>query len=363
MNFFNSHLLSYLVPKNLNFNWNVGFILGMLFMFQSMSGFLLTFFYDPSKVGAFESVQQLYAEANIGWFIRYFHATGVSVYFCVMFFHVIKGLWYSSKYLPWSWYSGILILILSIAEAFIGYVLPDGQMSFWGSTVIANLMEWLGKTNVIVFGGYTISGVTLHRFYIVHVYMPIAIFGLMVVHLYYLHRNSSTNPMSLNEMLQYCRFFSMSLFSDIKLIVTIIIFIGVQIGFGNIEIFQADPDNSEESNELATPPHIIPEWYLLLFYATLKVLPTKIAGLIAIAMVVEFLISLVESRSVSSSVSSTSYHRNWTAISMGMLPIVFIVGCLGRMIVNLGILYFGVSLIITTAMSTVKMLDSSRVRC
>nr|WFF64126.1 cytochrome b [Theileria uilenbergi] len=363
MNFVKSNLGTYLVPKSLNMNWNFGFILGMLLTFQILSGFLLTFVFLPSKLNAFGCLNTVAIEGNVGWFIRLYHSLGVSAYFLIMFFHIIKGIWYSGKYLIWTWSTGIVLLLTSIAVAFMGYVLPDGQMSFWGSTVIANLMEWLGKTNVIVFGGYTISGVTLHRFYIVHVYMPIAIFGLMVVHLYYLHRNSSTNPMSLNEMLQYCRFFSMSLFSDIKLIVTVIIFIGVQIGFGNIEIFQADPDNSEESNELATPPHIIPEWYLLLFYATLKVLPTKIAGLIAIAMVVEFLISLVESRSVSSSVSSTSYHRNWTAISMGMLPIVFIVGCLGRMIVNLGILYFGVSLIITTVMSTVKMLDSSRVRC
>nr|YP_010035348.1 cytochrome b [Theileria taurotragi]QQK56383.1 cytochrome b [Theileria taurotragi] len=361
MNLLNAHLLSYLVPKNLNLNWNFGFILGILLVFQIVSGLLLTFFYIPCKDGAFDSVAMVMTETNFGWCIRLYHSIGVSFYFFFMFLHIIKGMWYSSKYLPWSWYSGMIILVLSIAIAFIGYVLPDGQMSFWGATVIANLLKWLGRTSVLIFGGFTIGPETIQRFFILHFVLPFVVLFIVVLHLYFLHREGSTNPLSFVDAVSVLRFYPLAIFSDIRFIVIVIALIGVQVGYGVISIFQADPDNSILSDPLTTPAHIIPEWYLLLFYATLKVFPTKVSGLLAMAAMLELLILLVEARSKAQTVSTVHYHRVWTTASVPLVPALFMLGCIGKMVINFDLIVIGICIVLLTVIFVYKLLDSSRI--
>nr|QCS61083.1 cytochrome b [Theileria annulata]QCS61084.1 cytochrome b [Theileria annulata]QCS61085.1 cytochrome b [Theileria annulata]QCS61086.1 cytochrome b [Theileria annulata]QCS61087.1 cytochrome b [Theileria annulata] len=362
MNLFNSHLLSYMVPKNLNLNWNFGFILGILLVLQIISGLMLTFFYVPTKGEAFESTVNIMMNIGFGWFVRLYHSFGVSFYFFFMFLHVIKGMWYSSNYLPWSWYSGVVILVLSIAIAFMGYVLPDGQMSFWGATVIGGLLQWLGKTSVIILGGYTVGPETLDRFYTLHVLLPFVVLLVVIFHLYVLHREGSSNPLAVIDMLSVFRFHPVAIFSDIRFIVIVILLIGMQAGYGFISIFQADPDNSILSDPLNTPAHIIPEWYLLLFYATLKVFPTKMAGLLAMAAMLELLVLLIESRYFKQIVSTMNYHRVWTSPSIPLLPTLFMLGSIGKMVIHIDLIVVGTCVVLSIVLFIYKLLDSARVR-
>nr|AVV68809.1 cytochrome b [Theileria annulata]AVV68810.1 cytochrome b [Theileria annulata]AVV68811.1 cytochrome b [Theileria annulata]AVV68812.1 cytochrome b [Theileria annulata]AVV68814.1 cytochrome b [Theileria annulata] len=362
MNLFNSHLLSYMVPKNLNLNWNFGFILGILLVLQIISGLMLSFFYVPAKGMAFESTLAVMLNICFGWFVRLYHSFGVSFYFFFMFLHIMKGMWYSSNHLPWSWYSGVVIFVLSIATAFVGYVLPDGQMSFWGATVIGGLLKFFGKTNVLIFGGQTVGPETLERFFSIHVILPVIILLVVIFHLYVLHRDGSSNPLAVIDMLAVFRFHPVVLFSDIRFIVIVILLIGVQSGYGFISIFQADPDNSILSDPLNTPAHIIPEWYLLLFYATLKVFPTKVAGLLAMAGMLELLVLLVESRYFKQTVSAMNYHRVWTTSSVPLVPVLFMLGSIGKMVVHVDLIAIGTCVVLSVVLFIYKLLDSARVR-
>nr|WAS37241.1 cytochrome b [Babesia gibsoni] len=355
-------MLSYLVPKNLNSNWNLGFIVGFVFVFQIMSGLMLTFYYIPGGMESFNSVIRVLTEVNMGWAVRYFHAQCVSFCFFFMFLHMLKGLWYSSKYLPWSWYSGMTIFVLSMAIAFLGYVLPNGQMSYWGATVITNLFYWIPDFVIVLLGGYSVSVPTLQRFYILHFILPFVLLGVVVVHIYYLHRSSSTNPLSGVDSWYVSRFYPVIIFSDLKMLTMLFATLGVQLTYGIIPLFQGDVDNSIESNPLQTPLHIVPEWYLLTFYATLKLFPSKLAGLIAMAALLESLILIVESRAMSPIISCVHYHRIWTIISIPMIPALYILGCLGRLSLNDGLMFIGISSIFIILVSVTKLLDCARMR-
>lgn len=362
MNLVNSHLVSYLVPKNLNSNWNLGFIVGFVFFFQIISGLMLTFFYIPGGSESFDSVIRILTEVNMGWAFRYFHAQCVSFCFFFMFLHMLKGLWYSSKYLPWSWYSGMILFILSMAIAFLGYVLPNGQMSYWGATVITNLFYWIPDFVILLLGGYGVTVATLQRFYILHFVLPFVLLFVIIIHIYYLHRSSSTNPLSGIDSWFVTRFYPVILFSDIRMLAMLFVLLGVQLTYGVIPLFQGDCDNSIVSNPLQTPLHIVPEWYLLTFYATLKLFPSKIAGLIAMGVLLESIILIVESRALSPIISCIHYHRVWTNISVPMIPALYILGCLGRLALNDGLMFIGICSIIIIMIAVIKLLDSTRIR-
>nr|AMX23120.1 cytochrome b [Babesia motasi]QNH82978.1 cytochrome b [Babesia motasi]QNH82980.1 cytochrome b [Babesia motasi] len=362
MNLINSHLLSYLVPRNLNSNWNLGFIVGFVFVFQIFSGLLMTFYYVPGDVDSFECVIRVLTEVNMGWAFRYFHAQCVSFCFFFMMLHMLKGLWYSSKHLPWSWYSGMVIFILSMAIAFLGYVLPNGQMSYWGATVIINLFYWFPDMVALVLGGFGVGFPTLQRFYILHFILPFVLLFIVIIHIYYLHRSSSTNPLSGVDSWLVSRFYPVIIFSDIKMLTMLFILLGVQLTYGVIPLFQGDCDNSIMANAMQTPMHIVPEWYLLTFYATLKLFPSKIAGLIAMGLLLESLILIVESRAASPVISCVHFHRVWTLVSIPMVPALFILGSLGRLSLNSGLIFIGVCSIIIIFIAVFKLLDCSRIR-
>lgn len=351
-----------MVPRNLNSNWNLGFLLGILFVLQIFSGLLLTFNYVPIGSQSFESVLRIIVDVNFGWAFRYFHAQCVSFCFLFMFLHILKGLWYSSKYLPWSWYSGMILLVLSMAIAFLGYVLPNGQMSYWGATVITNLFYWASDFVTLLLGNFSVSSQTLQRFYVLHFILPFVLLFIVILHIYYLHRCSSTNPLSCVDSYLVVRFYPIIIFSDIKMLVMLIVLLAIQLCYGIIPLFQGDCDNSILSNPLQTPLHIVPEWYLLVFYATLKLFPSKLSGLIAMAAILELLIILVESRSVSSLLSCVNYHRSWTVASIALVPALFMLGSLGRMVINDGLLFIGICLVSIIILLVIKSLDCARIR-
>nr|AGF95349.1 cytochrome b [Cytauxzoon felis] len=362
MNLVHSHLLSYLVPRNLNSNWNLGFLLGILFVFQILSGLLLTFNYIPYGSQSFDSIVRLLIDVNFGWAFRYFHAQCVSFCFFFMFLHVLKGLWYSSRYLPWSWYSGMIILVLCMAIAFLGYVLPNGQMSYWGATVITNLFYWAADFVTILLGGYSVGSGTLQRFYILHFILPFVLLFIVVIHIFYLHRCSSTNPLSCVDSYLVTRFYPIVIFSDFRMMTALMILLMFQLAYGIIPLFQGDVDNSILANPLQTPLHIVPEWYLLVFYATLKLFPSKLAGLIAMVLILEMLVALVEARSMSTLLLSVHYHRDWTVASTVLVPLLFILGCIGRMSMTPELEIIGLSVILTLVIVIYKLMDSPRVR-
>nr|BAI66182.1 cytochrome b [Theileria equi] len=362
MGLFNAHLISYLVPRNLNSNYNFGFLLGILFIFQIVSGLLLTFNYVPTNFGSFESIVKVLFDVNFGWGFRYFHSQGVSFCFLFLWLHIIKGLLYSSKYLPWSWYSGMVILILSMAIAFLGYVLPNGQMSYWGATVITNLFYWAPDFVTVLLGGYSVGENTLQRFYILHFLLPFVLLFFVIIHIYFLHRCSSTNPLSCVDSYLVVRFYPLVILNDCRMFVILLSFIFFQLGFGLISLFQGDVDNSILANPLQTPQHIVPEWYLLVFYATLKLFPSKLAGLIAMAFLLEVFIILIESRSISNILPCVYYHRVWGSFAMVIVPSMMVLGSLGKMVINSKLLIIGVFLFLAIILLSLKMLDNSRLR-
>lgn len=331
-------------------------------MFQILTGLMITFNYSPMGREAFDSVIRLLFEVNYGWFYRYYHAQGVSFCFLLLFLHLLKGLWYSSKHLPWSWYSGIVILVLTMGVAFLGYVLPYGQMSYWGATVITNLFYWAQDFVTVLLGGFSVCTETLKRFYILHFVLPFVILAIVVVHIYFLHRSASTNPLSCVDAYLVVRFFPTIIFSDLKMLVVVSIILSLHLTYGVIPLFQGDCDNSIVADPLQTPLHIVPEWYLLVFYATLKLLPSKLSGLIAMGLLMESLVLLVESRSVSPIISCTYYHRMWTLSTISIVPALFMLGSLGRMVINDGLFVIGICLVVIILISVYKSLDNANIR-
>nr|BAN65053.1 cytochrome b [Babesia bovis] len=279
-----------------------------------------------------------------------------------MMLHMLKGLWYSSRYLPWSWYSGMVIFILSMAIAFLGYVLPYGQMSYWGATVIINLFYWFPDLVALVLGGYGVAFPALQRFYILHFILPFVLLIVVLIHIYYLHRSSSTNPLSGVDSWLVSRFYPVIIFSDIRMLTMLFILLGVQLTYGVIPLFQGDCDNSIMANPLQTPMHIVPEWYLLTFYATLKTFPSKMAGLIAMGILLESIILIVESRAICSVVSCVTYHRSWTSITLPMIPALFILGSLGRLALNNGLMFIGICSVLIVLYACMRLLDCVRIR-
>ena len=303
------HLIKYPTPINLNYMWNFGFMAGIFLMVQIISGIFLTFFYTPHIDLAFFSVERIMRDVNYGWFIRYIHMNGASFFFFVIYMHVLKGMYYGSYYFPRTlvWFTGCIIYIFLMATAFLGYVLPWGQMSYWGATVITNLLTvipFFGQDIVYwVWGGYSINNATLNRFYSLHYIFPFLIALLSVYHIYQLHKAGSSNELgirshSLDKVSFYPYFIVKDLFGII-LVMSLFSF----IVFFVPEIFN-HADNYEQANPLVTPTHIVPEWYLLPFYAILRSILDKTYGIIVMftSILVLFMLPYVDKSFVKSKI-------------------------------------------------------------
>jgi len=281
----NNHIVDYPTPTNLSYHYGFGSLAGVMLVVQILTGIFLAMHYTPHVDYAFASVEHIMRDVKNGWLIRYAHANGASFFFIVVYIHIFRGLYFGSYMYPRQllWCSGVVIFLLMMATAFMGYVLPWGQMSFWGATVITNLfsaipvvgqhiVEWL-------WGGFTVDNPTLNRFFSLHYFLPFIIAGLSLVHLVLLHQSGSTNPVGVEVRSDFLPFYPYFYVKDL------LGFFGLLIAFlFYIYYYPNDlghPDNYIMADSIKTPPHIVPEWYFLPFYAILRSIESKLGGVVA----------------------------------------------------------------------------------
>merc|ERR1712194_708606 len=273
-----SHLQSYPCPLQINSFWNLGFLLGITIILQIITGIFLGLHYPTDLNSAYFQSTWVIREVFYGWCLRYFHSSGASFVFLFLFLHLGRAMFYGSYfYNPTTWFSGIILLFFLMAIAFMGYVLPFGQMSFWGATVITNLLSPFPSLIECVSGGYCVHNPTLKRFFIFHFLLPFLLCGFAIFHLFYLHFLSSNNPLrnSTNNKIPFFPFiFQKGFFGLIG--VLCLYFLQTHFGISSL----SHPDNALEACALLTPLHIVPEWYFLCQYAMLKAVPNKNAGFI-----------------------------------------------------------------------------------
>nr|YP_009441914.1 cytochrome b [Trypodendron domesticum]AOY40122.1 cytochrome b [Trypodendron domesticum] len=287
----NNSLINLPTPTNITSMWNFGSLLGLCLMIQIMTGIFLTLHFCPNILMAFESVTHICRNVNYGWLIRMLHANGASFFFICLYLHIGRGLYYSSYYLMETWMSGVTIFFMVMATAFLGYVLPWGQMSFWGATVITNLISaipYLGETIVQwIWGGFAIDNATLTRFFAFHFILPFIVTALVIIHLLFLHETGSNNPLGTNSNMDKIPFHSFFTLKDS--VGFIIIMFSLSILSLQTPYLLGDPDNFTPANPLVTPIHIQPEWYFLFAYAILRSIPNKLGGVIALVMSIAIL--------------------------------------------------------------------------
>nr|QKK69296.1 cytochrome b [Anterhynchium (Dirhynchium) sp. QHZ-2020] len=282
------------VPLNINYWWNFGSLLGFCLLTQIISGLFLSMHYSPSTDEAFYSIIHIMKDINYGWIFRLIHMNGASLFFICMYIHIGRGIYYNSFMLIETWSIGVIILLMTMATAFLGYVLPWGQMSFWGATVITNLISaipYIGQSIVEwIWGGFSVNKPTLNRFYSLHFILPFIILILVIIHLTFLHSSGSSNPLgsnsNLNKIIFYPYFILKDLISMIFIMIFFLIFI-LQNPF-----YLGDPDNFSPANPMITPAHIKPEWYFLFAYAILRAIPNKLGGVIALILSIVILLIL-----------------------------------------------------------------------
>merc|ERR1712037_1096804 len=273
-----SHLQSYPCPLQINFFWNLGFFLLVSIVLQIVTGILLALHYTSDLNSAYFSIFFLIREVYYGWCLRYFHSSGASFVFLFLNLHLARAMFYASYfYNPNTWFSGIFLLFFLMAIAFMGYVLPFGQMSFWGATVITNLFSAFPSLIEMLCGGYCVHNPTLKRFFLFHFQLPFLLCGFGILHLFYLHFHSSNNPFSLNTN-NKIPFFPFIFIKDFFGLILILCLYFLQTHFGISSL--SHPDNALEACALLTPLHIVPEWYFLCQYALLKAVLNKNAGFI-----------------------------------------------------------------------------------
>jgi ubiquinol-cytochrome c reductase cytochrome b/c1 subunit len=288
--------VKYPVPTNLTYLWNMGFLAGMCLVSQVITGVILAMHYTPQVELAFESTEHIMRDVNYGWLMRYVHSNGASMFFIVVYIHLLRGLYYGSYLYPreWLWFSGVVILLLMIVTAFMGYVLPWGQMSFRGATVITNLFSAIpgvGKELVYwIWGAFSIENATLNRFFSLHFFLPFVLVALVVVHLLLLHERGSNNPLGLNFIVDEIPFTPYFIVKDIYGLGLFLIIFGGLISFMPNAL--GHPDNYIGANPLVTPAHIVPEWYFSLFYTILRSVPDKLGGVISLVIAILVLILL-----------------------------------------------------------------------
>jgi ubiquinol-cytochrome c reductase cytochrome b subunit len=337
-----NHLIYYPAPTNLFYAWGVGSLLGILLVIQVATGVLLAMHYVPHIDEAFTSVERIMREVPSGWLLRYMHANGSSFLFILLYAHVARGLYYQSYKKPkqWVWCSGALLFILMAGIAFLGYTLPWGQMSFWGSTVITNLLTAIpffgSKLVVWIWGGFAINQNTLNRFFSLHYFLSIIVLALSAAHLAILHLVGSTSP-TVNEVeLDYTKF---TPYFAVKDLVTLVGFLFVYffIVFYKPNLF-GHPDNYIRADALVTPAHIVPEWYFLPFYAMLKAFPSKAAGAVAMlsSMLILFAVPWLDSvvMGCGSLITDPRYKPGFTSAYLVFVLNMFVLGWLGGLAVS-----------------------------
>merc|ERR1711870_77062 len=310
-----SHLQSYPCPLQINFFWNFGFLLGIAILLQIVTGIFLALHYTSDLNSAYFSLFFLIREVFYGWCLRYFHSSGASFVFLFLFLHLGRAIFYGSYFYSSStWFSGILLLFFLLATAFMGYVLPFGQMSFWGATVITNLLSPFPSLVEWICGGYCVHCPTLKRFFLFHFIFPFLLCGFVILHLFYLHFLSSNNPLRLNTN-NKIPFFPFIFLKDLFGLILILSLYFFQTHFGVSSL--SHPDNALEACALLTPLHIVPEWYFLCQYAMLKAVPNKNAGFIILltSILVLFIFGEIRNLTTLCLLNNNSFHLSFFFLS------------------------------------------------
>jgi ubiquinol-cytochrome c reductase cytochrome b subunit len=301
-----NHLDGYPTPINLTYLWGFGSLAGIALVIQIVTGVLLAMHYAPEIHLAFTSVEHIMRDVRGGTALRYIHANGASMFFIIVYVHMFRGLYYGSYFQPRSnlWYSGVIIFVLMMATAFMGYVLPWGQMSFWGATVITNLFSAIpGIGNSIVqllWGGFSVDNPTLNRFFSFHYLLPFLIAAMALLHLILLHQHGSSNPLGITSIYDRVPFYPYFYVKDLFGFILFVLLFSLFVVYA--PNYMGHPDNYIEANPLVTPAHIVPEWYFLPFYAILRTIPDKLGGvaLMGLAIVILAMLPVVDTSSIRS---------------------------------------------------------------
>jgi quinol-cytochrome oxidoreductase complex cytochrome b subunit len=307
----------YPTPRNLTYWWSFGSIAGVALVVQIITGIVLAMHYVPHESMAFDSVEHIMRNVNYGWMMRYIHANGASLFFVAVYIHIFRGLYYGSYKAPREllWWLGLVIYLMMMATAFMGYVLPWGQMSFWGATVITNMFSAVpvvGEALVTwLWGGFAVAGPTMQRFFSLHYLLPFAIFAVVFLHLWALHTSKSSNPLGIDvkgpqDTLPFHPYYTtkdMVGFGVFFLLLAYFVFFNPN--------YMGHPDNYIPANPLVTPAHIVPEWYFLPFYAILRAVPDKLGGVVLMlaAILVLFVIPWLDTSRVRSSIFRPIYKQ------------------------------------------------------
>nr|AFP55081.1 cytochrome b [Eremias velox] len=290
----NNSFIDLPTPPNISAWWNFGSLLGLCLIIQILTGLFLAMHYTGDVTSAFSSVGHIHRDVQNGWLIRNLHANGASLFFICIYLHIGRGLYYGSYIFSETWNIGVILLLLVMATAFMGYVLPWGQMSFWGATVITNLLSaipYVGNTLVEwIWGGFAIDNATLTRFFTLHFLLPFIIMGVSMVHLLFLHETGSNNPTGLNSNSDKIPFHPYYSYKDaLGALMMLLCLLSLTLFSPNL---LGDPENFTPANPLVTPPHIKPEWYFLFAYAILRSIPNKLGGVLALLFSILVLFTL-----------------------------------------------------------------------
>ena len=319
--------VAYPTPRNLNYWWAFGGVLSMMLVVQLLTGIVLVMHYTPNTLLAFSSVEHIMRDVNWGWLIRYMHANGASMFFIAVYIHILRGLYYGSYKAPREilWILGVVIFLLMMATAFMGYVLPWGQMSFWGATVITNLFSAIplvGDPIVTwLWGGFSVDNPTLNRFFSLHYLLPFVIVGVVALHVWALHVVGQNNPtgVELKTEQDSVPFTPYATVKDAFVMVVFLILFSWFLFYS--PNYMGHPDNYIPANPMVTPAHIVPEWYFLPFYAILRSIPDKLGGVIAMfgAIAVLFVLPWLDTSKVKSAAYRPLYKQFfWLLVICGL---------------------------------------------
>ena len=327
----------YPAPKNLNYFWNFGSLAGFMLVVMILTGIFLAMNYTAHKDMAFDSVERIMRDVNFGWLIRYMHANGASFFFIVVYIHIARGLYYGSYKAPREvlWWIGILIFLAMMATAFMGYVLPWGQMSFWGATVITNLFSAIPVIGdpivTFLWGGFSVDNPTLNRFFALHYLVPFVIVGLVIFHIWALHIPGSNNPIGIDvapaDKIPFHPYYTVK--DAFGLGVFLLFYFGVVFWAPNM---LGHPDNYIPANPMVTPPHIVPEWYFLPFYAILRAIPDKLMGVVAMfgAILVLFVVPWLDTSRVRSATFRPVFRILLVLFIANVIVLGWVWGAVGR---------------------------------
>nr|YP_010535765.1 cytochrome b [Rhipicephalus evertsi]QLD97270.1 cytochrome b [Rhipicephalus evertsi]QLD97283.1 cytochrome b [Rhipicephalus evertsi]UYB78807.1 cytochrome b [Rhipicephalus evertsi] len=287
-------LINLPTPSNISYMWNFGSLLGVCLLTQIITGLFLAMNFSSDISTAFSMISHIQRDVNNGWLIRSIHANGASIFFIFMYIHVARGIYYSSFYFKNVWMSGVLIIFILMATAFLGYILPWGQMSFWGATVITNLISAIPYIGVSmtywIWGGFSVDNNTLIRFFTLHFLLPFILLMLVMIHIMLIHEKGSSNPLGITMNLDKIPFHPYFTIKDLLGIFMVIMIFSYSIIVNPYGFM--DAENFNIANPMITPPHIQPEWYFLFAYAILRSIPNKLGGVIALMMSIVIILSL-----------------------------------------------------------------------